>query len=70
MSTIEKTEPKVFIIESLTFKNEDMNLFEGHIISNILQLSNLKKYLNYSRKAIIDIYMFLVMVEIILSGQH
>lgn len=49
MSTIEKTEPKVFIIESLTFKNEDMNLFEGHIISNILQLSNIESKYYYIR---------------------
>jgi|WetSurMetagenome_2_1015567.scaffolds.fasta_scaffold437291_2 hypothetical protein len=49
MTTTEKTEPKVFIIESLTFENEDMNLFEGHIISNILQLSNIESKYFYIR---------------------
>lgn len=33
------TEPEVFIIESLKFKDEHANLFEGDIISRILGLS-------------------------------
>jgi len=49
MSIISKTERKVFIIESLDFKDEDMNLFEGHIISNILQLSNIESKYYYVR---------------------
>ncbi len=49
MSETKKTEPKVFIIESLTFENEEMNLFEGQIISNILQFSNIESKYYYIR---------------------
>ena len=42
MSDNETTEPKVFIIESLDFEDEEKNLFEGQIISSILRLSNIE----------------------------
>ncbi len=43
------TEPKVFIIESLDFKGEEKELFEGHIISNILQMSRIESKYYYIR---------------------
>ena len=49
MSDNETTEPKVFIIESLDFEDENQNRFEGHIISNILELSNIGSQYYYIR---------------------
>ena len=43
------TEPKVFIIESLDFKSEEKELYEGHIISNILQMSRIESKYYYIR---------------------
>ena len=43
------TEPKVFIIESLTFDNEKKHLYEGSVISNILRLSNIDCIYYYIR---------------------
>jgi len=43
------TEPKVFIIESLGFKDEKKNLFEGQIISSILSLSKIESQYYYIR---------------------
>ena len=48
--SIEKsTEPKVFIIESLTFDNEEKNLFEGRILSEILMLNKIESQYFYIR---------------------
>ncbi len=49
MSKNETTEPKVFIIESLEFDDEEENLFEGHIISSILRLSKIESKYYYIR---------------------
>lgn len=49
MSDNETTEPKVFIIESLDFEDEEKNLFEGQIISSILRLSNIESKYYYVR---------------------
>jgi hypothetical protein len=49
MSDSEITKPKVFIIESLDFEDEEKNHFEGHIISNILQLSKIQTKYYYVR---------------------
>ncbi len=49
MGNNEITQPKVFIIESLTFKNEEENLFEGYIISRILKLSDIESKYYYIR---------------------
>jgi hypothetical protein len=49
MSDSETTKPKVFIIESLDFKDEEKKLFEGHIIANILQLSKIETKYYYVR---------------------
>lgn len=46
------TVPKVFIIESLDFEDEENNLFEGHIISNILNLSCIETKYFYVRTKI------------------
>lgn len=43
------TVPKVFIIESLSFENEEAELFEGHIISDILRLSGIESKYYYVR---------------------
>lgn len=45
----EKTKPEVFIIESLTFDNENDQLFEGKIISDILRLSDKSSIYYYIR---------------------
>ncbi|MGC4102848.1 hypothetical protein [Ferruginibacter sp.] len=44
-----ETEPKVFIIESLEFEDEDKNYFEGGIISEILRLSEIETKYYYVR---------------------
>jgi len=49
MGDNESTIPSVFIIESLDFEDEKKNLFEGHIISNILALSNIESQYYYVR---------------------
>jgi hypothetical protein len=49
MSDNETTEPKVFIIESLEFEDEEKNLFEGQIISSILKLSKIESKYYYVR---------------------
>ena len=49
MSDNETTEPKVFIIESLDFEDEEKNLFEGQIISSILKLSKIESKYYYVR---------------------
>jgi len=49
MSDSDLTEPKVFIIESLDFKDEEKKLFEGHIISDILRLSKIETKYYYVR---------------------
>lgn len=43
------TEPKVFIIESLKFEDEDKSYFEGQIISEILRLSFVETKYYYVR---------------------
>jgi hypothetical protein len=47
--TNENTIPGVFIIESLTFENEDEQLFEGQVLSNILHLNDVKSQYYYIR---------------------
>ncbi len=49
MNDNQRTLPKVFIIESLDFKDEEEELFEGHIISNILSLSGIETKYYYVR---------------------
>jgi hypothetical protein len=49
MSDKETTEPKVFIIESLDFEDEEKILFEGQIISSILRLSKIESRYYYVR---------------------
>lgn len=49
MSEKETTEPKVFIIESLDFDDEDNHRYEGLIISDILCLSNIECKYYYIR---------------------
>ena len=49
MTYSETTKPKVFIIESLDFEDEEKKLFEGHIIANILQLSKIETKYYYVR---------------------
>lgn len=49
MSNLEKTEPKVFIIETLRFEDEERKLFEGNVISNILMLSDIECIYYYVR---------------------
>lgn len=49
MSSRDSTEPKVFIIESLTLQDESENHFEGEIIHKILNLSNVKSRYEYIR---------------------
>jgi hypothetical protein len=44
-----KTEPKLFIIESLELEDENDNDFEGHILSNILHLSRIENRYCYIR---------------------
>ena|ERR1041384_838311 len=43
------TEPKVFIIESLKFKDESNNYYEGQLISKILTMSDIKHKYFYFR---------------------
>ena len=49
MSANETTKPAVFIIESLTFENEQHQLFEGRIIANILDLNKVPSKYYYIR---------------------
>jgi hypothetical protein len=44
-----KSKPRVFIVESLRFPDEEANLFEGKIISQILTLSGSKAKYTYLR---------------------
>ena len=46
---ITKTEPKLFIVESLHFEDEDDNDFEGHALSSILHLSRIENKYFYIR---------------------
>lgn len=48
MSIVE-TQPKVFIIESLNFEDEDDRDFEGHVLSDILHLSRIENRYYYIR---------------------
>lgn len=55
------TEPKVFIIESLGFKDEKKDLFEGRVLSNILKLNDVESEYYYIRtkqefEEVIDIF--------------
>ncbi len=49
MSYSETTKPKVFIIESLDFEDEEKKRFEGYIISDILRLSKIETKYYYIR---------------------
>nr|WP_299173322.1 hypothetical protein [uncultured Allomuricauda sp.] len=49
MTEFEKTEPCVFIIESLKFSDEEQGYYEGEIISNILNLSRIEHKYFYIR---------------------
>jgi hypothetical protein len=49
MSKSTETKPKVFIIESLELEDEKRERFEGHIISDILSLSNIESEYYYIR---------------------
>ncbi|WP_299183190.1 hypothetical protein [uncultured Chryseobacterium sp.] len=49
MTEFEKTDPYVFILESLDFEDEKRGSFEGEIISQILSMSNIKHKYFYIR---------------------
>ncbi len=49
MSETDLTHPKVFIIESLTFENEQNGYFEGEVISKILNFSDIEHKYYYIR---------------------
>lgn len=49
MTEFEKTDPYVFILESLDFEDEKKGSFEGEIISQILSMSNIKHKYFYIR---------------------
>jgi hypothetical protein len=56
-----ETKPEVFIIESLSFENEKDNLFEGRILSNILELNGKRCQYYYIRtdrelEEVVDIF--------------
>ncbi|MCD1117557.1 hypothetical protein [Chryseobacterium turcicum] len=49
MTEFEKTNPYVFIIESLDFDDEEKQAYEGEIISRILSISNIEHKYYYIR---------------------